>query len=92
MYDGEVMLCSPLLVPNKAQALQLIRNEEDRARELDPLSRLADVDDRGDHIAVLTTTVALAERIGKAFHRSFKGSLRLEYLPDEQFVRVRWKR
>jgi len=92
MYDGEVLLSSPLLVPNKAQALQLIRNEEDRARSLYPLSRLADVDDRGDQIAVLTTTIALAERIGRAFHRSFKGNLRLEYLPDEQFVRVRWKR
>jgi hypothetical protein len=92
MYDGEVLLSSPLLAANKTMALQLIRNEEERARQVDPLSRLADVDDRGSQIAVLTTTVALAERIGKAFRRSFKGSLRLQYLPGEQFVRVRWKR
>jgi hypothetical protein len=92
IYEGEVVLNSPLLAAHKLDALQLIRHEEDRARQVDPLSRIADIDDRGDCIAVLTTTVSLAERIGKAFRRAFKGSLRIRYAPGERFVRIRWRR
>ncbi len=91
-YEGVVQLRSPLLVANKAQALAIIRHEEDRARETNPFSRLASVVDRGDQIDVLTTTYWLAERIGKAFHKSFKGCLELQRLPNERFVRVRWER
>lgn len=92
IYDGEVRLCSSLLLQNKPQALAIIQHEEDKARQTNPFSRLAAVVDRGDEIDVLTTTRWLAERIGKAFHKAFKGSLKIQHLPDERFVRVRWKR
>jgi hypothetical protein len=92
MYDGEILLRSPLLVTNKVQALHLIQHEAERARRVNPLCRLASVEDRGDEIAILTTCVALAERIGKAFRDSFKGKLVLQRLPGERFVRVRWCR
>jgi hypothetical protein len=92
IYEGDVLLRGDILAANKRQALSLIRHEEDQARLVNPFSRLAAVEDRGNEIAVLTTTIALAERIGKAFHRSFKGALSLQYLPGERFVRVRWKR
>jgi hypothetical protein len=92
IYEGEVILRSPLLLANKEQALHLIQNEEDKARQVNPFSRLAAVDDRGSEITILTTTIPLAERIGKAFHRSFKGALSVQYSPGERFVRIRWKR
>ncbi|HUX86285.1 MAG TPA: hypothetical protein VMW65_04730 [Chloroflexota bacterium] len=92
IYDGEVRLCSLLLLHNKPQALAIIRHEEDKARQTNPFSRLAAVVDRGDEIDILTTTRWLAERIGKSFHKAFKGSLKIQHLPDERFVRVRWKR
>ena len=92
IYEGDVTLRSPLLLANKEQALHLIYHEEDKARQVNPFSRLAAVEDRGSEIAILTTTISRAERIGKAFHRSFKGALSLQYLPGERFVRVRWKR
>ena len=31
-------------------------------------------------------------RENNPFHKSFKGSLELQFLPDEKFVRVRWDR
>lgn len=92
VYDGDVRLCSRLLLANKAQALAIIRHEEDKARVTNPFSRLGSVVDYGDRIDVLTTTCWLAERIGKAFHKAFKGQLDLQRLPDEKFVRVRWSR
>jgi NMD protein affecting ribosome stability and mRNA decay len=92
VYDGDVRLRSPLLRSNKPQALAIIRNEEDKARQTNPFSRLASVVDRGDEIDILTTTTWLAEQIGKAFHKSFKGTLEIQRLPEEKFVRVRWER
>jgi NMD protein affecting ribosome stability and mRNA decay len=92
VYEGVVQLRSPLLLANKSQAMALIHHEEAKARQTNPFSRLASVVDRGDTIDILTTTYWLAERIGKAFHKSFKGSLDLQRLPNERFVRVRWER
>ncbi|MBI2938958.1 MAG: hypothetical protein HYY04_00850 [Chloroflexi bacterium] len=92
LYGGEVHLRSPLLAANKEQALGLIYHEEDRARQSNPFARLASVVDRGEELEILTTTPFLAERIGKAFRKTFKGELELEHLPYEKFIRVRWSR
>jgi hypothetical protein len=92
MYEGEVILSSQLLVPSKSAALDLIANEEERARRNDPASRLTAVDDRGNEIQILTTTPALAERIGKAFRRAYEGDLEIENLPADKLRRVCWHR
>jgi hypothetical protein len=92
VYEGVVRLHSPLLLTNKAQAMAIIDHAEDKARQTNPFSRLASVVDSGDTIDILTTTYWLAERIGKEFHKAFKGTLELQRLPDERFVRVRWER
>ncbi len=92
IYEGDVRLRSPLLLPNKIQALHLIYHEEDKARQTNPFSRLAVVEDLGSEIRILTTTCWLAERIGRAFQKSFKGTLIRQRLPGERFVRVRWSR
>lgn len=92
LFEGEVILRSPLLVLGKAAALDLIYNEEERARCDNPISRLTTVEDRGDEITVLTTTSILAERIGRAFKKQYAGSLEVQHLPWEKFCRVRWQR
>ncbi len=91
-YDGEVVLSSPLLATNKEQALHLIYHTEDKARQDNPFSRLASVDDQGDEIHILTTTQWLAERIGKEFKKAFSGNLQIQRLPGAKFSRVRWGR
>ena len=92
MYDGEVVLRSPLLVTNREAALRLIRNEEARVRQDNPLARLASVEDRDGEIHVLTITPFLARRIGKEFEKAFGGELEVQSLPRERFTRVRWTR
>lgn len=91
-YDGEVTLQSPLLAQNQEEALHLIQNTEDKARQDNPFSRLASVEAEGDTIHVLTTTQWLAERIGKEFNKAFNGDLEIQRLPGEKFSRVRWQR
>jgi hypothetical protein len=92
MYEGEVILSSRLLVLSKSAALDLISNEEERARCTNPLSRLTAIDDNGDEIKVLTTTPILAERIGQAFRKVYDGNLEIKRTPMEKVARVRWHR
>jgi hypothetical protein len=92
VYEGEVTLRSRLLVSTKSAALELIGNEEERARCSNPLSRLTAVEDLGDEIKVLTTTPLLAERIGKVFRRVYDGDLEIERQPWGHGCRVCWHR
>ena len=92
IYEGEVILSSHLLVPTKSAALELIGNEEERARCSNPVSRLTAVEDCGDEIKIRTTTPILAERIGKVFRKVYEGNLEIQYLPVHSFCRVRWRR
>jgi len=92
LYEGVVSLTSPLLRANHVQAMQLIANVEDQAQRQNSRSRVLAVEDHGDTVHVFTTTNYLAERIGRAFHRSFKGTLEFNRAPGERFSRVRWTR
>jgi len=91
-YEGEVVLCSPLLSVTKPAALQLIGKEEARAHRINPMSRVTALEDHGDEITVLTTTPMLAERIGRTFRRVYDGKLEIERPPAARLYHVRWQR
>ncbi|MGI5837477.1 MAG: BCAM0308 family protein [Chloroflexota bacterium] len=92
MFDGEVVLRGAWLEGHKEEILNFIHNEEKRARETNPMSRLATVQDRGDYIYILTTSQSLARRIGAGMKSAFKGRLTVQRVPFEKFTRVRWAR
>ena len=92
LYEGEVLLQSSLLIPTKSVALHLIRKEEERARRRNPVSRLTAIEDHGSEIIVLTTTTALAERIGQVFHHIYEGDLEISRPPAAHACRVHWFR
>lgn len=91
-YEGEVVLHSSLLTMTKAEALQLISQEEQRAYRLNPMSRVTAVQDHGNEITVLTTTSVLADRIGRVFRRVYDGKLEIERPPSARRYTVRWQR
>ena len=92
MYDGEVVLQGGWLDAHKAEVLNWVRNDEKRARESNPMARLATVEERDGGIYILTTSQALARRIGSGLKSAFKGRLKTQRLPYEAFTRVRWAR
>ncbi len=92
MYDGEVVLQGQWLGAHKAEVLNWVRNEEKRARDSNPMARLASVEERDGSIYILTTSQALARRIGAGLKSAFKGRLKVQRLPYEAFTRVRWAR
>ncbi|OPZ85283.1 MAG: hypothetical protein BWY76_01477 [bacterium ADurb.Bin429] len=92
LYEGEVRIRHRWDVFDKETLLNLIHNEEARARAANPSARIALIEDHGDELYILTTTRFLAERIGKALHKACHGTLRLSPLPRERFTRVWWER
>ena len=91
LYEGEVSLLYDSSVVNTEDLIHLIHNEEARGRATNPSSRIALMEERDDEIYVLTTSQFLARRIGKELEKAFHGSLKINELPRERFVRVRWK-
>jgi hypothetical protein len=92
VYEGEVLLESPLLISRKNEAVNLIHSTEEEARLDNPISRVASIEVRDGVIYVLTTTRWLAERIGKEFAKALGGHLTIDKPPREKFVRVHWIR
>lgn len=72
--------------------LQLVRNEEQRARAEHALERIIETRTDGDETNVTTTDVHLAKRIGDAVHAAYQGNLETKYSREEYLVRVRWSR
>lgn len=91
-YEGEVHLRGPWLRRLRPQAMHLIANVEQQARQANPISRVASVENCADEILIFTTTNTLAERIGRAFHSAFKGQLRFQRLPGQHYSRICWSR
>ena len=92
VFEGEVVLKSPMLEDVKEEAIRLIHHTEAEARQSNPFARLASVEVVDGEIRVLTTTRWLAQRIGKEFKKAFDGDLVIDNLPNEKFSRVRWTR
>jgi hypothetical protein len=90
LYEGQVILSSPLLVTKKINILSLIRHTESKAWLDNPSSRIANMSLKGDQLEIITTTKWLATRIGKQLHKAFKGKLQIKPSPQEKFVRVYW--
>mgnify|MGYP005845806979 CR=1 FL=1 len=92
MYDGEIVLKGKWLEGHREEVLNWVHNEEKRTRASNPMARLASVEERNGSIYILTTTQALARRIGAGLKSAFKGRLRIQRLPYEAFTRVMWAR
>ncbi|MBX9686728.1 MAG: hypothetical protein K2X27_08500 [Candidatus Obscuribacterales bacterium] len=92
VYEGEVLLDSPLLAENREMVYGTLYHAAAKAFLRNPLSRVALIEEEGEQIRIVTTTCTLAERLGKAIQKAFKGKLKIKPSKDEKFVFVKWQR
>lgn len=90
--DGVVELSGRFLREHLREALNLIRHVEEEGWEKNPTARISEMAEENGTITVQTTNQWLAEGIGKAFHKAFKGDLIIQWLSGSDFVRVYWRR
>ncbi len=90
---GIVTLKGDFLRPHKQDVLNLIKNEEGRARGFNPLERVMSVKENDEgSIVIATTNEKLAQRLGRALKKAFNGVVAYRWSRDTKLVRVDWER
>jgi hypothetical protein len=90
---GIVTLKGDYVLPHKKDLMKLIKNEEERARGLNPLERVMSVKENGyGSLVISTTNERLAQRLGRAIKKAFHGVVAYNWSHDNKLVRVDWVR
>jgi hypothetical protein len=89
---GYVTLHGEFIEQHRREILQLIRNTEEREQGEHALQRIMEINEDGPEIAVTTTDIHLARRIGEAISNAYEGDLNITYGPEDYVVRVTWAR
>lgn len=90
---GIVTLKGDYVLPHKKDLMKLIKNEEERARKLNPLERVMTVKENGyGSLIINTTNERLAQRLGRAIKKAFHGEVAYNWSHDNKLVRVDWER
>ncbi len=75
---------------DRGELLQILRNEEGRAREKNPLARIMRLEATRDEWKVETTTEKLAQRLGRVLSKARGGQIAYKWSHNNKFVRVVW--
>lgn len=90
---GFVYLDGAFFVTHQEEIEQLVSNEAERAAEDNPLARILEWKRGDDHkLTVTTTTEHLAQRLGHALEKAFKGSAHYDFSHENKLARVSWER
>lgn len=93
LYEGEVFLKAPEATAENEDMMGLLNHTESRAYLQNPKSRIALIEPIEGGLHIVTTSVWLANRIGKEVANAFKGGqLDLKRSPGENFIIVRWEK
>jgi hypothetical protein len=77
---------------NRGEIARILRNEEARAREKNPLERIMCMDAANGRWRVETTTEKLAQRLGRSIKKASGGKLAYKWGHNNKFVRVAWEK
>ena len=75
----------------RGDVLHILRNEESRAREKNPLERIMRLEASNGGWKVETTTEKLAQRLGRAVKKARGGKVDYKWSHNNKFVRVTWQ-
>jgi len=89
-YPGGELTLRGIDAENRAEIARILRNEEQRARQKNPLERIMRMDSANGGWRVETTTEKLAQRLGRSIKRARGGKLAFKWGHNNKFVRVVW--
>ena len=89
---GVLTLTGAFVVSHSEEILNLIRNESAKAQSGNPLERIMDMQSEGAEMVITTTNDRLAERIGRALHKAYRGEIEYQFGEDTKLARVNWRR
>jgi hypothetical protein len=77
---------------NREEIARILRNEESRAREKNPLERIMRMDAANGGWRIETTTEKLAQRLGRSIKKARGGTLIYKWGYNSKFIRVVWEK
>jgi NMD protein affecting ribosome stability and mRNA decay len=91
--EGILTLTGEFFKERKEEIVILLKNEAARVGKRSVEDRIIQMTEEGkDKLVVETTTEKLAQRLGKAVYRAYKGELNIRWAEGNKFVRVNWSR
>jgi hypothetical protein len=90
--QGIVTLRGDYWPTHREEILNLIKNEEIRGIQTNPLERIMDIREEDGCLVIETTNEKLAQRIGRHVDRAHSGSLEFKWSGGNHLVRVEWER
>ena len=91
--EGILTLSGEFLIQHKNEITHLLEKEASRVSNRSVLDRVIKMTAVGkDKLVVETTTEKLAQRLGRAVYRAYKGDLNFRWSETERFARVYWSR
>lgn len=76
----------------RGEIVRTLRNEEERAREKNPLERIMRLQEAGGNWKVETSTEKLAQRLGRSIKKARGGNIAYKWGHNNKFVRVVWEK
>lgn len=90
--QGIVILRGAFLWRHEKEIRNLLRNEEAKAMDKNPLQRVISMERQKDELVIRTTEAKLAEHFGRAIHKAQQGDLRVSWDQDHVRCRIFWER
>ena len=88
--SGEVRLTG-INANERQEVLHILRNEETRAVEKNPLERIMRLEQRNGDWRIETTSEKLAQRLGRTMKKAKGGKVAYKWSHNNKFVRVVWE-
>lgn len=89
---GYLILQGAFYLEHREEIMRLVRNHEKHQRTEHPLKRIIKIEESIDSTLVTTTDIHLVRGMGDAIHHAYQGDLEFHYNPEENRLRVYWKR
>ena len=89
---GFVRLGGDFFTQHRGEIVNLVHHIETKAKAEHPLQRIMEIVDEHGAVLVTTTDIHLAHGIGEAVRHAYQGHLESHYNPEENLLRIHWKR
>lgn len=89
---GYLTLQGVFYLAHREEIMHLVRNHEKHQCAEHPLKRIMKIEESVDLTLVTTTDIHLVRGMGEAIHHAYQGDLEFHYNPEENKLRVYWKR
>lgn len=93
MPGGVLRLSGNFVWDHKDEIMNLVYNETNKAQGFNPLERIMNVETIDNKVIEITTTnEKLAQRIGKALNKAYRGHIEYKWSEDTKLARINWNR